>query len=284
MAEDDVALFHHLTDTTKVQRCITVDRPMAKGSVKLALKALRYFGGLANWGEVALAALRGEDVLRLQLRNGLVLHGVPQTGLLGKYKDIWYHDVYGLRSHRPRPGGTVIDVGANVGVFSLYAVVLGKAARVLCYEPFGENVALLRRNMQENQIPGLQVFQMGVAGRQGMRTLHVSAGHGHNSLFAIPSEVATVDVPCVSLADAFEANGVDRCDFLKLDCEGAEYEILLEAPRWVLSRVDRVALEYHNDLSGHSDDELQRMFGDAGFKVRRRGRAQSGILFASRMP
>ncbi len=59
-----------------------------------------------------------------------------------------------------------------------------------------------------------------------------------------------IDVLCTTIEEIFQENAVDRCDLLKLDCEGAEYEILEAIPRDLWPLIARVALEYHPATAG----------------------------------
>ena len=73
--------------------------------------------------------------------------------------------------------------------------------------------------------------------------------------------------PCVSLGDLLDRRGVDRVDFLKVDCEGAEYEMFrtLDAGDW--RRIDRVAMEFHELHPGQRHEDLAAMFRSRGFQV-----------------
>jgi FkbM family methyltransferase len=246
-----------------------------------ALKSVRYARRVANWPGVGAAAWRGRDVTRLQLRNGWVIEGAPRSGLLALYKDIWYRDFYRLQSQPLPPGQTIIDIGANVGVFALLAVAYAQPARVLCYEPAPECFALLQRNIERNRIALVQAFQRAVAGSSGARELGIAAWHASNTLYAAPS-APSVTVECVTLAEIFETHRIERCGFLKVDCEGAEYEILLQAPASILARIDRVALEYHDAATLHRHNELEDLFRGHGFQVERDGGTEKGHLFATR--
>jgi len=236
-----------------------------------------------NWREIAAAAWRGEEALRVQLNNGIVLEGASRSRIMNLYKEIWYHDSYRLRSHPLPAGATVIDIGANIGMFSVYAAVVGKAARVFCYEPFPDSFALLRRNVERNRLQAVRSFQLAIAGTRERRTMQVGPCYGWNTLFG-PAELSSIAVDCLTLADVFERQAIERCDFLKLDCEGSEYESLLHAPAAVLARVDRVALEYHDHLTPHRHDELIGLFEAAGLTVEHvpSRRSPIGYLFAAR--
>jgi FkbM family methyltransferase len=145
------------------------------------------------------------------------------------------------------PGDTVIDIGGNIGCFAVLAAKRARRGRVLVFEPESENYRLLCRNVQANHLSNVQAEHAAVAGRPGTITLF-KAPHGplHTTIpkrlgDAAESEVVTA----VTLADIFDRYRVSTCNFLKLDCESAEYEILYNTPAEYLRRIDKIALEYH---------------------------------------
>jgi FkbM family methyltransferase len=255
---------------------------MARRAFIRALKSIRYAPQLMNWADVSRAVWRREPVRRLCLRNGWVIDGAPQTGLMKLYREIWWRDEYRLRAQPLPAGATVIDIGANVGMFAFCVASLSRPRRILCYEPFPDSFGLLRRNIERNAGVPITAFPVAVAGRSGTRALYVDASAACNGFFA-GAGLPAVSVDCVTLAQVFEGEGVARCDLLKLDCEGAEFEILLNTPPAVLSCIDRVALEYHEQLTGRSSDELIDRLRAAGFTVRRDASGRrSGYVFAVR--
>jgi FkbM family methyltransferase len=245
-----------------------------------AIKAVRYAPGVANWAEVGANAWRGVETTALRLRNGVVIEGAPGALLVPLYKEIFYRDEYGLRADPLPAGAVVVDVGANIGVFALYAAAAG-ASRVFAFEPFPDSFALLRRNAEHNRLASIVPRQLALAGESGTRSLFLAGRHGTNSLFG---DGAAVQVECRTLADVFAAEAIERCHFLKLDCEGAEYEILLAAPAAVLARIDRMALEYHDAKTAHTHGELRAYLEHHGFAVRSRDHvpSRSGYLFAKK--
>jgi len=247
-----------------------------------AIKSVRYAAGVANWAEVGANAWRGLETTTLRLRNGLVIASAPGALLVPLYKEIWYRDEYGLRADPLPPGAVVIDVGANIGMFAVYAAVAAGASRVVAYEPFPESFALLQRNAEGNRLSAITPRRRAVAGTAGTRALFLAGRHGTNSLFGDGGEAVQVD--CLTLADVLAGEAIERCHFLKLDCEGAEYEILLAASADVLARIDRIALEYHDAKTSHTHGELRVWLEQHGFAVRTRDHvsSRSGYLFARR--
>ena len=89
-----------------------------------------------------------------------------------------------------------------------------------------------------------------------------------NSLFEERRQGDPIRVDCTSLDGIFAAYQLDKCDLLKIDCEGDEYEILLGASPDVLNRIGTVILEWH-DIPGHSPERLEQHLEKAGFSTYR---------------
>jgi hypothetical protein len=100
---------------------------------------------LENWPEVVRARTRNAArTNRLQFRNGAVLQGEPRL-LEWLLLEIWVNRAYSALGYGIQPGDTVIDVGANIGAFTLFAATSAPDVKVYAFEPFASNVALLRK-------------------------------------------------------------------------------------------------------------------------------------------
>jgi hypothetical protein len=107
----------------------------------------------------------------------------------------------------------------------------------------------------------------------------------HRAALASSPVAATVDVPCTSLDRVLSDAGLSRCDFLKIDVEGAEYSILLGASDEALSAFRRVCLEYHDGVTPYSHADLVRFLQDKGYQVRTHSNpvhGHLGLLYAWR--
>ncbi|HEX7253400.1 MAG TPA: FkbM family methyltransferase [Thermoanaerobaculia bacterium] len=187
-----------------------------------------------------------------------------------------------------RDGWTVLDIGAGLGDFAVRVARDCPGAAVYAFEPFPESFALLQKNMELNRVTNVQAFPEAVAGHAGTLDLytvtglsgqHRTAGDGAKSI-AVP-----VRVPAVTLAAALERIPSKRCDFLKIDCEGAEYGILFAADEATLSRIGHIAMEYHDAVTRHTHEEMARFLEARGFQVRTRPSPawrELGFLYASR--
>jgi len=80
-----------------------------------------------------------------------------------------------------------------------------------------------------------------------------------------------IRVSAVTIPEIFAENGLERCDLLKMDCEGAEYDIIYNCPSEVLGRIERIAMEVHGGPgAGQNIDALEVFLRESGFATRRR--------------
>lgn len=142
-----------------------------------------------------------------------------------------------------KPESRILDIGANIGCFSLLAASQG--ARVAAFEPDPENYRLLTRNLAINDCgANVRPFNMAVWSSIGEISLYDSCTDnfgGHSVVFARDRKRSTM-VKCDTLEGAMAYAGFEEIDFLKMDCEGAEFEICYSP---AMDRVKRMVMEVH---------------------------------------
>lgn len=156
----------------------------------------------------------------------------------------------------PKTGWRVVDVGANIGVFALWAERLG--ASVTAYEPEPRTYASLVANVAGRRVSPTQAALVGQAVPAVRLYLSELDSTRHT---VVGKEIESgeelrefVDVPTVTLADVVGSG----CDLLKLDCEGAEFEALLGADDETLRRARRIILEFHR-IAGSPKEVVDRL-------------------------
>ena len=128
---------------------------------------------------------------------------------------------------RLRDGFTFIDIGANIGAYSLF--VAARAARILAVEPQPEIFARLAFNIAQNPFGTVKAVACALADKPGELTLFIDpTNRGESSVRILNSSAGTsVKVPAMTLLSLVEGEGYERIDAVKLDVEGAE-DLILE--------------------------------------------------------
>jgi FkbM family methyltransferase len=165
--------------------------------------------------------------------------------------------------------GDVIDIGANIGAYSIYAASNPRVGRVFAFEPMRETFKRLESNVSSSASSGrILCINAAVGGRSGF----VEMINGANSLLHKSSSVSdhasdSSGVRAISLAAVFDTYDIETCAVLKLDCEGAEYEILENLPTSYFKRIRAIRLEIHKRLDGRTSEDLFEFLTQQGFIV-----------------
>jgi len=188
--------------------------------------------------------------------------------------------------YTPKPDDIIIDVGAQHGTFSLLAASKVPRGKVFAVEPCLESFNLLRINIALNGFRNIEASHLALSGKKGETRLnHYNFGHwGDSTTWRWTSEGEMVSAD--TLGGYMDDKRIDRCAFIKFNCEGAEFPILLNSPPDVLKRIDRMLLNYHCFLNkGVTADSLVQHLSACGFKLRffEQKRRRGGI-YAERIP
>jgi FkbM family methyltransferase len=174
----------------------------------------------------------------------------------------------------PRGGGFV-DVGANIGDFSIWAAKQGGPdTRVLAVEADPDNLPLLARNLHRHRLDSaVQVAPVAAAAETGTVVLH--QGHQSGTSTISPSEVhemehmrprGTVEIPAKTLDSLLEAAALPRVDVVKIDVEGAEEYVLAGAAKLLATEQPLtilIDLHWGVNLSG-----IANLLHEHGFTIR----------------
>ncbi len=159
----------------------------------------------------------------------------------------------------------VVDIGAHIGIFSVFAAKLASNVKVFCYEPSEDNYTLLKDNIAINNLKRQVVpTKEGVCGKKGKRSLFIdNSNPAWHSMFDKLSNKKT-DIKCTTLKDILDKNKIRKCDFLKINCEGAEYEILFNTPKKYFKKIGSITIEFHptEDIR-----KLKKFLENNGFSV-----------------
>jgi FkbM family methyltransferase len=174
-----------------------------------------------------------------------------------------------------KEGMTVVDVGANTGMYSLQAgVAVGPTGRVYAFEPFPDVYRRLSEHIRLNGASNVLGVPVALADREGVVTFHLGRLGSQGSLFRVDTDRA-IQVGTRTLDSFLAEQGVGRVDVVKVDVEGAEMHVLRGMPE-LLSGATRPALMFeicaaHLKAAGFTPAELFNAivsYGYAGSVIR----------------
>lgn len=172
-------------------------------------------------------------------------------------KGTWFEQEMEFWQDQIEVGMTVIDVGANVGVYTFSAASrVGATGRVLAVEPFSGCVQCLEETRRVNELEQVRVIRAAASDRDGTVQLALHTASELNQIVPDAPD-ASIDgmesVPCFTLDTLIERENLQRVDVLKIDAEGHELQVLLGSDR--LLRDFKPIILYEN-IAGSQGDNL----------------------------
>ena len=198
----------------------------------------------------------------LALANGHVIP-VRDFMTLYIYKEIFIDRCYDLTLDQSAP--VIVDIGANSGLFALRLKQLYPSAKISCYEPFPPNFVQLQNTISVNKLESVTPIQKAVGARPGRTKLYIHkrnmGGHSFYATEALNTDhvdVEVIDLPSI-LGDLQH-----DVDLLKLDCEGAEFDILMSLRMADARKIRRIIVETTSDL--YDVDQLNAQMTSLGYR------------------
>lgn len=223
----------------------------------------------------------------MSLNNGLKFHIRPHKGDLVVLNELFFTKDYDIALKRLQPKtSVVVDIGGHIGTFSIKASLHSK--QVVAYEPDHESAAVLRENVRLNERKNVRIIPFGIARKQGRYQIFISEDNPQcNSMYKVFSEGKTHTqlIKCKNFEDEMLRLKLKNIDLLKVDCEGAEFEILMSLSKKTYNKINAIIVEYHETHEheyGHKD--LFDIFHNNGFKVQTVNKINSsvGLLYATK--
>lgn len=238
-----------------------------------------------NWQDFLLDhfGLMKQKFYILRLRNGIAMKIRPKSSDIYIAREIWGENLYNPPGFELKPGCTIIDIGAHIGMFSTYASFMtGGKSSIYSLEPEKNNRSLLRENFAINSVKGVKIMPFGVASKAGAKRIFFQdrANSGKVSLYSVHPYFQSSMARFITFAQLTGKYRIRKIDFLKLDCEGAEYEILFQCPKDLLRRIGRISMECHNFGKGREPAAMRRFLQNEGFDVQSRQWGSDVMFYA----
>jgi FkbM family methyltransferase len=190
---------------------------------RTGLERVRFVRDLRHGGKLRMMRwLESGDLLLIEV-DGLAMYIFNRPHFIGVHlSDSYEPYTLGLFKEAVQPGATVLDIGANIGFFTLVAArKAGRSGKVYAFEPGPDNFAVLARNIGINKFQNVTPLSKAVSDKSGMGSLVLGEDSDQHSLFGPPlvASKGTVAVECVALDDFLQGA---TPDVIKLDVEGNE--------------------------------------------------------------
>ncbi len=190
----------------------------------------------------------------------------PQA-FLHSVEELFIDEIYRFKPDNDHP--RILDCGAHIGMSGLFFKHHYPGARITAFEPDTENYKIASQNFREWNLSGLEIVQKAVwihNEQISFQQTHnmsssIRAGNNHNEEEEKTSNQNLIVVPCVRLRDLLN----EPIDFVKLDIEGAEYEVLMDCDE-TIRNVKNFFIEYHGKYEdSHKLSEIFSLLTRNGF-------------------
>jgi FkbM family methyltransferase len=198
------------------------------------------YAPIGFWLEKKLKHLEFHDIKQQTIGDLQFYYRRPYE-LLKTYREIFGAEIY--RFSTPTASPVILDCGANIGLASLYFKSRYPTATVIAFEPDASNREIFQKNIIANQLQDITIREEAVWIKDGFIQFDSAATEASK---ISENTTNTVPVPCIDFNHFISQ--FPHIDFLKMDIEGAEFEVLTHCAN-SLQRVTHLFLEYHGYTS-----------------------------------
>lgn len=210
--------------------------------LKIFFKTIKFF---KNWYlyPIVYFGLTNSELVTFETRSGIRIIIRSNSTDIMALTNIWVLNDYSNSKISIHDEDIIIDIGAHIGLFALYVAQFCKNGKIFCIEPDPENFKLLEQNIKENQILNAFIFNIAISKNSFKINLYQSDDKSGHSII-LPSS-KSIKVESTTLNDFLCKSKISHCSILKLDCEGAEYEIIESLSKENFQIFQNIILEYH---------------------------------------
>ena len=247
--------------------------------IKVLLKARQIFQNWTLYLRVYLKMVTDEHVI-FQTKKGLKIKIRSNSTDLMALTNVWLYEEYASKNYKINDEDIIIDIGSHIGLFALYASQFCKNGKIYCFEPVKENYDMLISNLKLNNITNVYPNNLAVSKTSDKVKIFLNEDEAGHSMFIENAE--HIEISSIRLKEIFENNKIEKCDLLKLDCEGVEYEIIDTLPESIANKILNIILEYHfanskQELLHNLMKKLEKLL----FKITKKESTQEmGMIYA----
>jgi FkbM family methyltransferase len=188
-----------------------------------------------------------------------------------------YHEFNELRYLHSyfKPEMVFVDVGANQGEFSLFAAKRLPTGKVYAFEPVGDFFSMLKENISLNKFANIEPWKLGLSDKAGSFPIYFDSDHknqneGIASLFALPDQQVKETIETITLDSFCSNNQITKVDVIKIDVEGAEFQVLKGSEQVLRNSKPLLMVELSEvnfKAAGYTSKELVGWVTSLGYKM-----------------
>jgi len=197
----------------------------------------------------------------LKFRNGCSFLVRPYESDVTMLMETWGVGDYTPKGFEIKEKDVVFDIGTHIGSFSILAAKKAKSGKVFSFEPLPDNYKIFSKNINLNKLKNIKAYNLAVASKKGTQKLFLYEGAhtGSSSLYRRNTD-NFLKIKTDTIQNIMNVNHIKRINFMKIDCEGAEYDILFNLPKNVLNNIEKISMEYHDTINEHKHQDLLEFF------------------------
>jgi FkbM family methyltransferase len=183
--------------------------------------------------------------------------------------ETWTENVYRIHQGQFFGAGVFVDVGANIGAVSLFVDSFNKSRddnnkiKVYAIEPEPNNLHLLNQNIQNNPTENITVVSNAIWHKETM--VSISNRGGNSSI--VDLEEDSSEVLAITLETLFSTYSIEEVDVMKIDIEGAEFDLIINTPAETLAKINRLVLEFDKSFDGRFGQMIEKLSKQFGIDI-----------------
>jgi len=184
--------------------------------------------------------------------------------------ETWNENVYRIHEYQFKDDAVFLDIGANIGSVSLYVDNFNKfrddtnKIKVYSVEPEPHNLSLLKENIKNNPTENITVVNNAIWYEQ--KNVFIT-NRGGNSSIVDGHLTESVEVLAITIQDLIDRYSIDEIDVMKIDIEGAEFDLIINTPLETLSKIKYLTLEFDKSFDGRFGIMIEKLSKQFGIEI-----------------
>lgn len=213
-----------------------------------------------SWFTIRILKNEPDQLLKTRQFPDFILNYIRPYEVVKTYQEIFVDEIYRFETKQANP--IIFDCGANIGISTLYFKTLYPNAIIQAFEPDTNLFEVLSKNIDDNGFKNIVLHKAAI----WIENTTISfASKGSEGSHIDNTGLSSNQVQAIQLSGILE--NLDRIDFLKMDIEGAEYQVIKDCAAQ-LPKIENLFLEYHGLVNETNHlQELLQIVEKAGFKT-----------------